>query len=32
MNYDFKVLPELGWAALIGAGIFIVEMLTEFDP
>ena len=31
MNYDFKALPELGWAALIGAGIFVVEMLTKFD-
>jgi hypothetical protein len=32
MDYKFKKLEELGWAAAIGAGIFGLQVLADFDP
>jgi len=31
MTYELKKAEEIGWAALIGAGIFGLEMLVRFD-
>ena len=32
MTYDFKVLPELGWALAIGAAIALFEIFVVFEP
>jgi len=32
VNYDFKRLPEVGWAMLAGAVYFGLQLLSEFDP
>jgi len=32
MQYEFKVLPEVLWAALVGAGTAGLEILIHFDP
>ena len=32
MTYQFKWLPELGFAALVAASTALLQALTEFDP
>ena len=32
MAYDFKVLPEVGWAVLVAVVVFAAQVLIEFDP
>ena len=32
MTYEFKVLPEVLWAAVVGAGTAGLEILIHFDP
>jgi hypothetical protein len=32
MRYDFKAIEEIGWAMAVGAGIFIFELLSRFEP
>ena len=31
MRYDFKVLEELGWAAVVAGGVFALQLLAAFD-
>ena len=31
MNYDFKRLPEVGWAMLGGGTLFALQLLSELD-
>ena len=30
--YSFKGLQELGWAAAVGAAVFALVVLADFDP
>lgn len=32
MEYDFKLVKELFWAAAVGAAVFALTVLAEFDP
>ena len=32
MNYEFKWIHELAWAALVAASTALLQALTEFDP
>ena len=32
MQYEFKALPEVLWAAAVGAGTAGLEILIHFDP
>jgi hypothetical protein len=32
MRYDFKAVEEIGWAMAVGGGIFIFEILSQFEP
>lgn len=32
MNYDFKVLPELGWALGLAAVLFLFQLFVTFEP
>lgn len=32
MSYDFKRLPELGWAVGIAIALVLFQVLVDFDP
>ena len=32
MRYDYKALQELGWAALVSGGVYLLTLLAAFDP
>jgi len=32
MEYEFKLVKELFWAAAVGAAVFALTMLVKFDP
>ena len=31
MRYDFKILEELGWAAVVAGGVFALQLLAALD-
>lgn len=32
MTYDFRRLEELGWVAIVAAGMFVLTVAIQFDP
>ena len=32
MKYNFKKSEELGWAVAVAVGIFVLDILIQFDP
>lgn len=32
VRYEFKAFQEIGWAVAVGGGIFIFEVLSQFEP
>lgn len=31
MKYEFKLVQEIAWGMAVGAGIFVFELLSQFD-